>query len=80
MQHKIYLFTLIFGYMTRFYSNYSRVGGLGKKVLTEGLEVIEFPDMKHGWSTKGDLSVPAVERDIKKTFNFVLAFFGKYLH
>jgi len=55
-------------------------GGLAKKVLTDGLEIIEFPDMNHGWSTKGDLSRPEVERDVKKTFNFVLTFFGKYLH
>jgi len=48
--------------------------------LTDGLEVIEFPDMNHGWSVKGDLSEPEVERDVKKTFNFVLTFFGKYLH
>ena len=57
-----------------------RAGGLGKKVLADGVEIIEFPDMKHGWTTKGDLSVPEVERDVKKTFNFVLTFFGKYLH
>ena len=68
------------GHTANYSVSNSRVGGLGKKVLTDGLEIIEFPDMKHGWTTKGDLSVPEVERDIKKTFNFVLAFFGKYLH
>ena len=57
-----------------------RVGGLGQKVLADGVEIIEFPDMKHGWTVKGDLSVPEVDRDVKKTFNFVLTFFGKYLH
>jgi len=62
------------------YNLISRVGGLGKKVLTDGLEIVEFPDMKHGWSVRGDLSVPEVERDVKKTFNFVLTYFGKYLH
>ena len=49
-------------------------------MLADGVEIIEFPDMKHGWTVKGDLSVPEVERDVKKTFNLVLAFFGKYLH
>ncbi len=58
----------------------TKLGGLGKKILSDGLEVIEFPEMKHGWTVKGDLSRPEVERDVKKAFNFVLAFFGKYLH
>ena len=49
-------------------------------MLADGVEIIEFPDMKHGWTVKGDLSVPDVDRDVKKTFNFVLTFFGKYLH
>ena len=53
---------------------------MGQKVLADGVEIIEFPDMKHGWTVKGDLSVPEVERDVKKTFNLVLTFFGKYLH
>lgn len=57
-----------------------RFGGLGKQILGDGLEIIEFPDMKHGWSVRGDLSKPEVERDVKKAFNFVLTFFGKYLH
>ena len=58
----------------------TKLGGLGKKILSDGLEVIEFPEMNHGWTVKGDLSRPEVERDVKKAFNFVLAFFGKYLH
>ena len=53
--------------------------GLSKEVLGDGIEIIEFPDMRHGWTTRGDLSDPTVERDVKKAFNFVLAFFGKYL-
>ena len=57
-----------------------KIGGLAKKVLGDGLEVIEFPEMNHGWSIRGDLSIPEVERDVKKAFNFALTFFGKYLH
>ena len=57
----------------------TKIGGLAKKVLTDGLEVIEFPDMNHGWTNKGDLSRPEVERDVRKASNFTLAFFGKYL-
>ena len=32
-----------------------KVGGLGKKVLGDGLEILEFPDMVHGWTVRGDL-------------------------
>ena len=53
--------------------------GLGKQVLCNGFEIIEFPDMRHGWTVRGDLAAPAIERDVKKAFNLVLAFFGKYL-
>ena len=49
-------------------------------MLADGVEIIEFPDMTHGWTVRGDLSVTEVDRDVKKTFNFVLTFFGKYLH
>lgn len=57
-----------------------RIGGLGQKVLGDGVEIIEFPDMKHGWTVKGDRSEPEVERDVMKAFNFAITFFGKYLH
>jgi hypothetical protein len=30
-------------------------GGLGKKILGDGLEIIEFPEMAHGWTVRGDL-------------------------
>ena len=55
------------------------LNGLGKQVLGDGVEIIEFPDMRHGWTVRGDLADPAIERDVKKAFNLVLAFFGKYL-
>ena len=32
-----------------------KMGGLGKKVLGDGLEILEFPDMVHGWTVRGDL-------------------------
>ena len=57
----------------------TKPGGLGKKVLGDFLEIIEFPDMNHGWSVQGDLSDPKVERDVIKAFNFTLSFFKKYL-
>ena len=51
--------------------------GLGKKVMGDALEIVTFPDMRHGWSTKGDMNDPKVERDVKKAFNLALAFFKK---
>jgi len=53
--------------------------GLGKKVLGDALEIVTFPDMKHGWSVRGDISDPKVERDVQKCFNLALAFFKKYM-
>jgi len=57
----------------------TKFGGIGKKVLGDALEVVEFPDMQHGWSIRGDLSDPIVERDVKKAFSLSIAFFNKYL-
>ena len=57
----------------------TKAGGLGKTVLGDFLEVVDFPDMSHGWSVQGDLMKPNVERDVKRAFNLTLAFFKKYL-
>jgi len=53
--------------------------GLGKKVMGDALSVVTFPDMKHGWSIRGDLSDPKVDRDVKKAFNLALGFFKIYM-
>jgi dienelactone hydrolase len=54
-------------------SNSTKMGGLGKEILGDAL------DMNHGWTVRGDLGDPIVERDVRKAFNLALAFFGKYL-
>lgn len=55
-------------------------GGLGKKVLQDALEIVEFPDMIHGWTTRGDETKdPNVARDQAKALNLMICFFGKYL-
>ena len=54
-------------------------GGLGKNILNDALEIVPFPDMKHGWTTRGDLSDPKVDRDLQKALNMALTFFTKYL-
>ena len=51
----------------------------GKKVLDDVLEVVTFPDMKHGWVTRGDMSDSKVERDVQKGINLALSFFAKYM-
>ena len=53
--------------------------GLSKQILGDALEIVEFPDMKHGWTIRGDLNEKYVDRDVKKAFNLVLSFFKKYL-
>ena len=53
--------------------------GLGKKVMGDALEIVTFPDIKHGWSVRGDMNDSKVERDVKKAFNLALAFFRKYM-
>merc|ERR1719494_1322391 len=54
-------------------------GGLGASVLGNKLRIIEFPDMIHGWTTRGDMSIEAVNRDVKKAFSDALSFFKQHL-
>ena len=54
-------------------------GGLGEKVLGEQLEIIEFPDMVHGWTTRGDISKAEVKRDVAKAIELAVEHFDKYL-
>ena len=48
-------------------------------MLGDALEIVTFPDMKHGWTTRGDMSDPKVDRDVKKALNLALGFFTKYM-
>ena len=41
-------------------------------MLGDALEIVTFPDMKHGWTTRGDMSDPKVDRDVKKALNLAL--------
>ena len=40
---------------------------------------MEFPEMFHGWVNKGDISIPAVARDVKGALEGVFEFFEDYL-
>ena len=55
-------------------------GGLSEKVLGEKLTLVEFPEMTHGWTVRGNLADPAVVRDVQKAKDLVLEFFEKYLN
>lgn len=54
-------------------------GGLGEQILGDQLQIIEFPEMSHGWTVRGDLSDPKVERDVKKAFDAAIDFFSNKL-
>jgi len=54
-------------------------GGLGEQILGNKLEIIEFPEMTHGWTTRGDVSKAAVNRDVKKAIADAIDFFKKHV-
>lgn len=54
-------------------------GGLGAEVLGDKLEILEFPDMAHGWTTRGDVSDDKIRRDVKLAIDEALKFFKKHV-
>ena len=40
--------------------------------------VDDFKDMTHGWSVRGDVADPQVERDVQKAVNHMVGFFNKH--
>ncbi len=48
--------------------------GNDKKVLNDALKIVPFPDMVHGWTVRGDMSIPEVKRDVEKCYNLMVAF------
>jgi dienelactone hydrolase len=54
-------------------------GGLSEKVLGKDLTIVEFADMKHGWTTGGDLSDTKVEAEVKRAMVEAANFFEKHL-
>jgi len=54
-------------------------GGLAEQVLGDKLTITEFPDMQHGWTVRGDMSDPAISRDVNKVVMETLDFFAKHL-
>jgi len=56
-----------------------KTGGLAQQVLKDKCEVLEFPEMSHGWSVRGDCSKPEVDRDVKKAFQAAVDFLNKHM-
>jgi len=56
-----------------------RTGGLAQEVLGERVTILEFPEMDHGWTVRGNLTIPAVQRDVNKAMTEAIAFFNKHL-
>jgi len=56
-----------------------KIGGLAESILGEELKIIEFPAMDHGWTTRGNLSIPSVDRDVHKAIEEAIKFFNKHL-
>jgi hypothetical protein len=54
-------------------------GGLAQEVLGERVTILEFPEMDHGWTVRGNLTIPAVQRDVNKAMTEAIAFFNKHL-
>ena len=57
-------------------------GGLAERILSkngESVKILEFPEMTHGWSVRGDLNAPGVARDTNKALEEAIGFFEKYL-
>ncbi|KAL1515353.1 hypothetical protein AB1Y20_001983 [Prymnesium parvum] len=54
--------------------------GAALKASSRGDECVftEYPEMKHGWSVRGDLADPAVARDVAAVLGEVSAFLSKH--
>ena len=53
---------------------------LGSIVMArEGSSVVEFPEMSHGWMSRGDIKDESVARDVKLAMEKTLDFFKLHL-
>jgi len=55
-----------------------KLGGLAEKTLKE-VRIREFNEMEHGWTTRGNLSDPAVDRDVHAALGEAINFFNKHI-
>lgn len=55
-------------------------GGEFTKVLeSKGGSCVPFPDMTHGWASRGDVKDPKVKRDVEEVMKLAIDFFKKHL-
>lgn len=61
-------------------SDVFHVGAAGREVLEKsGGGVIEFPDMVHGWMSRGDTGDETVKRDVEKAMTCIVDFYSKHM-
>jgi len=54
-------------------------GEFSEVIRSRGGKVVDFPDMIHGWTTRGDTSIPEVRRDTEKALGLALDYFNERL-
>jgi len=56
-----------------------KLGGLAENVLGDKLTIVEFNEMQHGWTSRGNISDPLTDRDVHKALQLAVEFFNKHL-
>jgi len=56
-----------------------KLGGLAEKVLGDKLTIVEFNDMQHGWTSRGNMTDPKIDRDVHKAIKLAVDFFNQHL-
>jgi len=56
-----------------------KIGGLGAQILGDKLQIIEFPDMVHGFLARGDMEKAEVARDVRKAVENIVTFFKAHV-
>ncbi len=57
-------------------------GGLSRKILGDDpdkLSIVEYPEMKHGWTVRGDIGDSKVARDVVDAVAKGFAFLVKHM-
>jgi len=52
-------------------------GGLAQQIMKENLQIYEFSEMSHGFLSRGDMSNPAVARDVRLAVEKIVSFFKR---
>jgi len=60
-------------------ASYTKGGSNAKAVEATGGMVEEYPDMLHGWVSRGDVADPAVKAGVEKALATIEGFFEKHL-